>query len=113
MDIVVLTSITEAFPNCLLEAMSQSKPILSTPVGGVPEMIRNGENGFLVKINDYKDLSNKILKILNNSELEKKMGETSFYYCKKYFDIKDKASETFTLLENLNPNRHKKQTLFT
>ncbi len=102
MDVVALTSRTEAFPVCLLEAMSQAKPIITTRVGGIPEMIQNGENGFLVEVDDYMDLSEKIIRILKNPVLGKKMGETSFEVCKKYFDIKDKADEFVNLLSSLD-----------
>ena len=104
MDAVVLTSKTEAFPNCLLEGMSQAKPIIATRVGGTSEMVWHGKNGFLVEVDDYMDLSEKIVKIVKNPDQAKKMGEKSLEYCKKYFDIKAKAKEFVDLLSIPNVN---------
>ena len=51
MDIVCLTSINEGTPVSLLEAMASQKIVIATPVGGVPDFVKNGENGFLCDAN--------------------------------------------------------------
>lgn len=64
----------EAFPFVNLEAMQYSLPIVSTFEGGIPDMIKNGENGFLVSQKDSKQLAEKIKLLINNPELRLKMG---------------------------------------
>ncbi|MDH7506306.1 MAG: glycosyltransferase family 4 protein [Candidatus Thermoplasmatota archaeon] len=77
MDIFVLPSYWESFPVVLLEAMACGKPIITTDVGGNPYAVINGTNGFLVKPGDCYELSEKIIKLLNDKDLIKKMGEES------------------------------------
>lgn len=62
-SIIILPSYSEGTPNCLLEAMSAKKIVVASAVGGIPEFIENGNNGFLHENKDYKELSQIILKI--------------------------------------------------
>ncbi len=62
-DIVILPSYSEGTPNCLLEAMSIKKIIVASKVGGVPEFVTDGVNGFLHDNKDYKTLAQKIMNI--------------------------------------------------
>lgn len=70
-DIVILPSYSEGTPNCLLEAMSAKKIVVASAVGGVPEFITDGQNGFLHENKDYETLARKIieLKELTHEEL--------------------------------------------
>ena len=77
-DIFILPSYTEGLPISLLEAMSYKLPIISTPVGGIPEIVKDGENGLLIEPGDYEAMYNAINIILNNNELRKNMGMTSY-----------------------------------
>jgi len=77
MDIFVLPSYWESFPIVLLEAMACGKSIITTNVGGNPHAVINDANGFLVKPGDCYELSEKIIKLLNDKDLIKKMGEES------------------------------------
>lgn len=86
-DCLILTSDYEGSPMIILEAMAASKPVISTAVGGVPELIENGITGLLCPPKNIKALSNLILKISNNSNLRKKMGENARKRVEKYFDI--------------------------
>lgn len=68
-DIFVLPSLSEGMPICLLEAMASGCPIVTTNVGGIPEMIENGKNGFLVRPADSKALSSAILYLLEHEQV--------------------------------------------
>ena len=61
-DAIILTSRIEGLPLVVLEALSLGLPILSTPVGGIPDIIKNGENGFLTNSDD----KNEIVEMINN-----------------------------------------------
>ena len=65
-DFFILPSIkNEDSPYVIVEALMLAKPIISTKVAGIPEMIANNENGYLVKPNSVADLNESILKMLN------------------------------------------------
>lgn len=65
-DIFALPSLYEAFPYVLLEAMSRALPILSTRVGGVDELVHDGENGFVVEQNDAASLAARLTELGND-----------------------------------------------
>jgi glycosyltransferase involved in cell wall biosynthesis len=73
-DLLVLTSDWEGTPNVLLEAMGFALPVVATNVGGVPELVRNGENGFVVETNDAESIASSIVALIENPELRKSMG---------------------------------------
>jgi len=73
-DICVSASLSENFPFYLLECMAAKKPIVATSVGGVPEMIVDGVNGYLVQPKDPVSMANAILKLINDPDKAKEMG---------------------------------------
>ena len=85
-DIFVCTSITEGGPIALWEAMSMNIPVVSTKVGGAPQYIKNGFNGYLCNISDSEDLANKVYKLMINSKLRNKIGFQARKIIKKKID---------------------------
>ena len=75
MDVAVLPSLEEGFPNAVLEAMAAGKPVVATNVGGVPEAIIHEETGFLVPPKDPKALADAIIRVLSDPELAMNMGK--------------------------------------
>lgn len=73
----------ECFPLVILEAMQYSLPVISTPEGGVPDMVENGENGFLIKQKDSKELAEKLELLIENPSLRHEMGQAGH---KKYLE---------------------------
>jgi len=76
-DIFVLPSFNECFPLSILEAMQAGLPVVSTNVGGIPDMIEHGKQGLLSRPNDVDDLTEKILQLLENAALRKCLGENA------------------------------------
>lgn len=76
-DVFVLPSYNEGLPISVLEAMSYGMPIVSTKVGGIPEIVLNGENGFMVEPGDKKGLCDALLKLKDDKSLRRVMGEKS------------------------------------
>jgi glycosyltransferase involved in cell wall biosynthesis len=67
-DLFVLNSTHEGFPHVLLEAMSLGLPVVATAVGGTPELVRDGENGFLIAPNANGALSKTLMRLISSSE---------------------------------------------
>ena len=74
-DLFVLPSLEEAFGIVLVEAMSQGLPVVATDVQGVPSIVKDGINGYLVPPRDEKALAARIISLLENTQLAKEMGE--------------------------------------
>ncbi len=75
----VLTSFTEGMPNTLIEAMSLGTACISTdcPCGGPKDLIRDGENGFLVPVDDSDALADRLTRLLENPDLMQQMGKNA------------------------------------
>lgn len=74
-DVFVLSSIyDEDMPYVILEAMSMGKPVIGTNLAGIPEEIEDGVNGFIVGVNDVKELSEAMFRFIGNKNLISKMG---------------------------------------
>lgn len=77
-DVYILPSYNEGLPISILEAMSHSIPIISTPVGGIPEVVTNGVNGYLITPGDTEQLYHAIETIIADDNIRKRMGEASY-----------------------------------
>ena len=77
-DAYILPSYHEGLPISILEAMSYSLPIISTNVGGIPEILKNGENGFIMSPGDKDAMYRAILELMNNEKLRLDMGKASY-----------------------------------
>lgn len=95
-DAFVLSSTFEGLPLAVLEAYAAGLPVISTRVGGVPDMLTDGENGLLVPSGDEAAMSAAILKLRANRGLCAKMGEANRKKAEE-FDIKT-VSEAYKKL---------------
>lgn len=75
MDVFVLSSVIEGFPNVLLEALAMAKPVVATQVGGIPELIESGRNGILVPPKDGRALAEAVLSLLKDPQGAQAMGQ--------------------------------------
>ncbi len=78
MDILVHPSKFDLFPFTILEAQSMKLPIISTKVGSIEKMVKDGKEGILVEKENQEKLSEAIIKLLKNKDLRKKMGENGY-----------------------------------
>jgi glycosyltransferase involved in cell wall biosynthesis len=80
-DLLVLPSLNEGMGRVLVEAMAAGKPVVASEVGGIPDLVRHGETGYLVRPADEKALANGIRKILIDPERAKQMGQQGKEFC--------------------------------
>ena len=74
LDIFVLPSLNEGMGRVLVEAMASGKPIVASNVGGIPDLVKHGHNGFLVAPGDANGLSLAIKKLIEDEQLRLEMG---------------------------------------
>ena len=73
-DICVLSSLSEGSPNALLEAMATGAPVVATAVGGIPEMVTNGESALLIQPGDCQAMTGAIAALLADGELARRLA---------------------------------------
>lgn len=74
-DVCVLSSFHEGLPICILEYMAARKPVVASDVGGVSELVRDGEEGFLVEAGNSGALADKISFLLRSPDIAREMGK--------------------------------------
>lgn len=94
MDIMCLTSLNEGTPVSLIEAQACNLPIVSTWVGGVESVVNNEESGFLIEVGRPDLFAEKLLDLIENEELRKKMSQNGWSF------VRDKYALT-TLVGNM------------
>jgi len=100
-DIFVHPSLRDGMPNAVLEAMACEKAVVATPVGGIPDVIKDRENGFIVPANDADSLSNAIIELLNDQALRVRLGKSA----------RETVQNKFTLQKELDANLSVYKTL--
>ncbi|TAK07836.1 MAG: glycosyltransferase family 1 protein, partial [Candidatus Manganitrophaceae bacterium] len=103
-DLLVLPSLSEGLPNTVLEAMSFGVPVVATSVGGVPEVIYNG-NGILVPPGDPKKLEEGILPLLHDERLRRALGEKGKSSLYPRFSPSCRAQQLIELYKNMLASR--------
>jgi glycosyltransferase involved in cell wall biosynthesis len=86
-DVFVLSSDWEGNPLSVMEAMAAGLPVVSTSVGGVPELVEPGQHGFLVPPGDSQGLTAAMRRFLENPELMRVMGDTACAHAVKAFRV--------------------------
>jgi glycosyltransferase involved in cell wall biosynthesis len=87
MDIFVLPSLSEGLPLSAIEAMASGKPVVATRVGGVPEVVVDGETGFLVAPEDAGGLAKKLVCLLKSPCLAQELGSAGCERAKERFSL--------------------------
>jgi glycosyltransferase involved in cell wall biosynthesis len=98
-DIYAHISLGEGLPLSLLEAMSMGKPIIATPVGGIPEAIEDGQDGLLVEPNPDK-IAEKILCLLKNKPIAEMLGMNAKAVAKERFTWENAADRFIDLYKD-------------
>jgi glycosyltransferase involved in cell wall biosynthesis len=101
LDIFVLTSISEGFPLSILEALGAGIPVVASCVGGIPEIVKNGENGFLTPPKQPQLFAENIIRLIKDEILLEKMRRNA-HQCIRSFHIEDMAEKTIQYYKELS-----------
>lgn len=100
-DIFAFPTFCDTFGLVNLEAMEYKLPVISTNVGGIPDVVQDGKNGFLCDANNPYDLADCIERLLNDKELRIRMGEEGYKMFKKQFTVKCFEEKMKTIIDSV------------
>jgi glycosyltransferase involved in cell wall biosynthesis len=104
-DIFVLPSLQEGMPNSLLEAMACGLAPVATRIGGVVDIIIDDKNGVLVEASDFQELTQGLLKLLNEKELVRVIGSNAYQTIRDFYSLDNitaRYSEVYQSLLNVS-----------
>jgi glycosyltransferase involved in cell wall biosynthesis len=104
LDVFVLPSLNEGMGRVLLEAMASGKPIVASNVGGIPDLVKDGQNGFLVGPGDVNGLSIAIKRLIEDERLRGKMGAKGRAMAQRY-DVKEMVRKIDDLYRSLHQEK--------
>lgn len=110
MDIYLMTSRFEGLPVALLEAMAMERPVVSTPVGGIPEVIEEGRNGYLIPDTDLDRFRKKLSELLNDDKGRLEMGKHARETVMKNFGMERMQKELEEIYVQIH-NAHESVTV--
>jgi glycosyltransferase involved in cell wall biosynthesis len=91
MDVYLMSSEFEGLPIALLEAMALGKPVVATAVGGIPEVVQDGQEGFLAPVGGVEVLADYSLSLLSDSQQRRQMGQCGAQKVAREFHWKDRV----------------------
>ena len=83
-EMLVLVSKHEGLPRCIMEAMAAGKPVVASDVRGNSDLVENGDNGFLIGVDDVQTLSKRIITLLEDETLMQNMGCSGYTKIQEY-----------------------------
>jgi glycosyltransferase involved in cell wall biosynthesis len=87
----------EVFGYVIAEAMACGKPLIGTRVGGIPELVRDGETGFVVRRGDTEAIAARILELASDSQLRRQMGRAGRRVVEQNFDLERNVARVLQL----------------
>jgi glycosyltransferase involved in cell wall biosynthesis len=102
-DVVTLPSFTEGLPNVALEASAAGVPVVATAVGGTPEVVADGETGFLVRPGRPAELAARLTQLLRDADLRAALGAAGRERMQNLFTFDAQAAAYLDLFARLRP----------
>jgi glycosyltransferase involved in cell wall biosynthesis len=109
-DVFAMSSVTEGLGTSLLDAMACSKPIVATSVGGIPEVVVDGEGGLLVAPRNHSAMAGAIVRLLTDQGLRARMGEAGLARVRERFTVERMVSETAAVYARVAGRPHAADT---
>ncbi|HEV8506311.1 MAG TPA: glycosyltransferase [Chitinophagaceae bacterium] len=101
LDIIALTSLNEGTPVSLIEAQAANKPIVSTRVGGISDIVLENETALLSETNDIASFQKNLLRLVENEELRNSFNQKGADHVRKKFSVERLASDMSNLYYEL------------
>lgn len=100
LDVLMLCSDTEGLPNVVLEAFAYGRPVVATSVGGVPDVITDGHDGFIVPPGQLEPLVDRVRRLVRDRDAATLMGRHGRQTIEKGFDFRWRTAALETLYES-------------
>lgn len=100
-DILVLSSVEESSPIAIIQGMAAGKPIVSTNVGGIAEMVEEGTNSFLVDAGDWQALGGRLMTLIENRDLRSQFSAASHKLARRDWSAKAVALKTYEMYKEI------------
>jgi glycogen synthase len=100
-DILVFPSRFEGMPNVVLEGVASGLPIVGTRIAGTEEIVRDGENGFLIEVDDQQALIGRIDQLINDEQQRLEMGKKARALAEEQWSWKARAKELEAVMESV------------
>ena len=101
MDIIALTSKNEGTPVSLIEAQAANRPIVTTDVGGIRDVVASDKTAFVVNVNDQEAFNEKLESLVSSAELRETMGSLGWEFVKEKFHYSRLVSDIDRLYRSL------------
>jgi glycosyltransferase involved in cell wall biosynthesis len=105
-DIFVMSSVTEGLGTSLLDAMAAGRPVVASAVGGIPEVVVDGDTGFLVPPRDQEAMAAAIVRLLKDEALRRRMGAAGRKRACTIFSAERMVQETLRVYQRVALHPH-------
>ncbi len=110
-DLFATSPILEGMCLALVDAMAAGKPAVCSRAGGIPEVLVDGETGFLVEPRDHQAFAENLVRLLKDEAMRKRMGAAALARARERFTVEHMVAKTLTLYQGLGQTpRDKRQT---
>ena len=100
-DVFILPSANEGTPVTAIEALAAGKPVVATRVGGIPDVVRDGEDGFLVAPGDVDALAERLAQLATDPELRDRMGDAARARVRERYSVERLVDDVDRLYRSL------------
>jgi glycosyltransferase involved in cell wall biosynthesis len=105
LDVFSNLSFFESFGVAIIEASSCGLPVIATDIGGIPEVVRNKETGFLIKPNDIQNFAEVLAKLKEDKNLRKNLGSNGREFVVRNFQLKECTNKMVQLYSEIASQR--------
>jgi len=106
LDVLVVSSNNEGTPVAAIEAMASGCPVVATRVGGLPDVVHDGETGYLVPSQQPEALATATLELIRNPQRAEQMGQRAQRSVKERFSVQRLVCDTEDLYQDLMANKN-------